>query len=90
MFSDIVPIRSEVIFVLAERDIPVMARNVEISTSAKTQSYLLFALKMPNAAIYLPILYVNVTKGLRAMEQRNVEVGNYDKNKCKDNISKNF
>jgi hypothetical protein len=38
MFSDIVPTPLEVISVLAEKDIREMARNVETSTSVKTQN----------------------------------------------------
>ena len=74
MYSDTAPTPSAVTFVPVEKDTLGMAKNVEISTSVKTPSQLLFVWKMPNAATYQLILYVNVMKALKEMEQKNAEV----------------
>ena len=74
MYSDTVPTPSEVISVPVEKDTLETGRPVWTLTNVKTPSLLHYVLIMLNVAIYRLILFANVTRGLKAMEQKNAEV----------------
>ena len=72
--SGIVPILSEVISVLAEKDIPGMVIRVPILMNAQIPHWPPHVWKTPNVAIYPPTLSASAVKALRAMVKWNVEV----------------
>jgi len=74
MYLDIVPTPSEATSVLAEKATPETERHVWTLTSVKTPSLLHYVLIMLNVAIYRLILFANVTRGLKATEQKNAEI----------------
>ena len=69
-----VPIHSEVISVLAEKDIPGMVIRVPILMNAQILHWPPNVWKTPSVAIYPPTLSASAVKALRAMVKWNVEV----------------